>query len=127
MVKKIQAKAVIPIFFALVLAMYLLYSHLTVGAPVGTTSVCTELDEAEIKSLVGSFMKEKGFAVYAVENVGPVHCSYGVSTYNVNSDVTLPENPMNITKNVRLQIRSDVNETKIYEVVLSNPSRELFG
>lgn len=103
---------------------YLLAPH--VFQEAAPTKSCMEINASEIDSLIGTFMEEEGHPNYIVENVSPVYCGSGYSTYNVNSDIILrPGDPMQTMRNMRLQIRLDSSGTKVYEVLLSNPSKEL--
>jgi len=122
-----QAKMLIPILLAFALASYFLYLYSEESTSENPSSGCAGLNASKINSLIESFMENEGFLEYSIEEIGPVHCSYGVSTYNVKSGVIVrPGEPQQSVRNMRLQIRSDVNGTRIYEVLLSNPSRDSF-
>ena len=119
-------RLLVPIIFALAIASSVAYLFVSYGGQENPPSSCSEISESEMNSLIGSFMADEGHSNYTVENVSPIYCDYGTSTYNVNSEIIVrPGEPLQSTRNMRLQIRSDSNGMKIYEVLLSNPSKDL--
>ena len=82
-------KLIIPVIFALAIAASVAYLFLSYDVREKPSSGCREIGASEMNSLIGSFMADEGHANYAVGNVSPIYCSFGVSTYNVNSEVTV--------------------------------------
>jgi hypothetical protein len=124
--EKTHMKFFVPVVFTLVIVLSVAYFSVSNVDQNKPSSGCKEIGPAKINSLVKTFMADEGHANYTVQNVSPIYCSFGVSTYNVNSDVLVrPGEPLQSTRNLRLQIRSDSEGTRVYEVLLSNPSKDL--
>ncbi|MBI4894136.1 MAG: hypothetical protein HY833_00125 [Candidatus Aenigmarchaeota archaeon] len=121
-------RLLVPMIFVAAIASSVAYFFASYGIQEIPPSGCRELSASEIDSAIGSFMEGEGHSNYTVENVSPVYCGAGFSTYNVNSEIAVrPGEPTQGSRNMRLQIRSDSGGIRVYEVLLSNPSKELLG
>lgn len=88
------------------------------------TSACEELTQEELDSVVGAFLKKKGYDNHDIVTVSPIFCENNkIGVRNMVVSTTIDEGlPTQHNKTLRLQMRSDATELKIYEVVLTNPT-----
>lgn len=81
---------------------------------------CAGLSDSEIRDLIDSFMQRKNYKDFEIITISPLYCSSGFGLYNILVEVTIDKYlPTEHKKSLRLQIRTDVSGSRIYEVVLT--------
>lgn len=104
-------------------SVFLYFSQTQTDSDQPRATPCKELSDDEISTLVSAFMKKKGYENSETISIGPLNCDNGVGIRNMQAQSVIDEGlPTQHNKTIRLQMRSDADQLKIYEVVLTNPA-----
>lgn len=89
-----------------------------------TNPACKELTPQELQTIASTFLKKKGYTEeYYLTDVSPLYCDKGVGIRNMVAEGTIDSGlPSQHNRTVRIQMRADSTELKVYEVVLANPT-----